>query len=40
MDNISAVIDCYSKNLQLDYNYNTDIKAIHLRYWEDMLKYL
>ena len=40
LSNPKLFIDCYSKNLQLDYNYNTDIKAIHLRYWEDMLKYL
>ena len=37
MDNISAIIDCYSKNLQLDFNRNTDIKTIHLRYGEDLL---
>ena len=40
LSNPKLFIDCYSKNLQLDYNHNTDIKAIHLRYWEDMLKYL
>ncbi len=40
LSNSKLFIDCYSKNLQLDYNHNTDIKAIHLRYWEDMLKYL
>ena len=40
LSNSKLFIDCYSKNLQLDYNHNTDIKAIHLRYWEDILKYL
>jgi len=30
-------LNCYSKNLQLDFNQNTDIKEIHLRYWNELL---
>lgn len=30
-------LDCYSKNLQLDFNQNTDIKEVHLRYWNELL---
>ncbi len=40
LSNPKLFIERYSENLQLDYNQNTDIKEIHLRYWEDLLKYL
>lgn len=40
LSNPKLFIDCYSKNLQLDFNQNTDIKAIHLQYWEGLLKSL
>ena len=33
-------IDNYSNNLESDYNQNTNIKEIHLRYWNDLLKNL
>lgn len=40
LTNPTSFIDHYSKNLQLDFSQNTDIKEIHLRYWKDLLKYL
>lgn len=30
-------LDCYSSNLQLDFNQSTDIKETHLRYWNELL---
>ena len=33
-------LDCYSKNLQLDFNQNTDVKEVHLRYWNELLNSL
>lgn len=30
-------LNCYSKNLLLDFNQNTDIKEVHLRYWNELL---
>ena len=30
-------LDCYSENLQLDFNQSTDIKEVHLRYWNELL---
>lgn len=39
LSNPELFIENYSKNLELDYNKNTDIKEIHLRYWKDFLKY-
>ena len=30
-------LSVYSKNLQLDFNQNTDIKEVHLRYWNELL---
>ncbi len=40
LSNPKLFLDQYSKNLELDFNQNTDIKEIHLRYWKDLLKYL
>ncbi|MYB65609.1 DNA methyltransferase [Candidatus Poribacteria bacterium] len=40
LSNPKLFLDHYSKNLELDFNQNTDIKEIHLRYWKDLLKYL
>lgn len=37
LSNPRLFLDCYSKNLQLDFNQNTDIKEIHLRYWNELL---
>ena len=37
LSNPKLFLDCYSKNLQLDFNQNTDIKEIHLRYWNELL---
>ena len=31
-------LDCYSKNLKLDFKQSTDIKEVHLRYWKELLK--
>ena len=31
-------LNCYSKNLKLDFNQNTDIKTAHLDYWNKLLK--
>ena len=30
-------LDCYSRNLQLDFKQSTDIKEIHLRFWGELL---
>lgn len=38
--NPKLFLDCYSKNLQLDFNQNTDIKAVHLSYWNELLSSL
>ena len=38
LSNPKLFLDCYSKNLQLDFNQNTDIKEVHLRYWNELLK--
>ena len=40
LSNPKLFLDCYSKNLQLDFNQNTDIKAIHLSYWNKLLNSL
>lgn len=40
LSNPKLFLDCYSKNLQLDFNQNTNIKAIHLRYWNELLNSL
>ena len=37
LSNPKLFLDCYSKNLQLDFNQNTDIKEVHLRYWNELL---
>ena len=31
-------LDCYSKNLKLDFKQSTDIKEVHLRYWNELLE--
>lgn len=38
LSNPKLFIDAYTKNLEFDYNQNTDIKEIHLRYWNDLIK--
>lgn len=40
LSNPKLFLDCYSENLKLDFNQNTDIKAIHLRYWNELLNSL
>lgn len=40
LSNPELFLDCYSKNLQLDFQQNTDIKEIHLRYWNELLESL
>ncbi len=30
-------LDCYLRNLQLDFKQSTDIKEIHLRFWGELL---
>ncbi len=38
LSNSKLFLDCYSKNLQLDFKQNTDIKEVHLRYWNELLR--
>ena len=40
VSNPKFFIDNYLHNLQQDFSKNTDIKERHLRYWEELLKYL
>ena len=40
LTNPKLFLDCYSKNLQLDFNQSTDIKEVHLRYWNELLNSL
>ncbi|RKU38045.1 hypothetical protein C6496_07780 [Candidatus Poribacteria bacterium] len=40
LSNPKLFLDCYSKNLQLDFNQNTDVKEAHLRYWNELLNSL
>ena len=40
LSNPKFFLDSYSKNLQLDFNQNTDIKEIHLRHWNKLLSSL
>ncbi len=37
LSNPKLFLDCYSKNLQSDFQQNTDVKEIHLRYWNELL---
>ena len=37
LSNPKPFLDCYSKNLQLDFQQNTDVKEVHLRYWNELL---
>ena len=37
LSNPKIFLDYYSKNIQLDFKQNTDIKEIHLRYWKELL---
>ena len=38
LSNPKLFLDCYWKNLRLDFNQNTDIKEVHLRYWKELLR--
>ena len=40
LSNPKLFLDFYSKNLQLDFNENTDVKEIHLRRWNELLESL
>lgn len=35
--NPKLFLNCYSKNLQGDFNQNTDIKEVHLHHWNELL---
>lgn len=37
LSNPKLFLDCYTKNLQVDFQMNTDIKEVHVRYWADLL---
>lgn len=37
LSNPKLFLDCYTKNLQVDFEMNTDIKEVHVRYWTDLL---
>ena len=37
LSNPRLFLDCYSKNLQLDFEQSTDIKEVHLRFWKELL---
>ena len=30
-------LDCYGGNLQADFDISTDVKRIHLQYWDELL---
>ncbi|RKU24456.1 DNA methyltransferase [Candidatus Poribacteria bacterium] len=38
LTNPELFLACYSRNLKLDFEQNTDIKEIHLRYWNELLE--
>lgn len=40
LSNPKLFLDCYTKNLQVDFEMNTDIKEDHVRYWTDLLSSL
>ena len=40
LSNPKLFLDCYTKNLQVDFQVNTDIKEVHVRYWADLLSHL
>lgn len=40
LSNPKLFLDCYTKNLQVDFQMNTDIKEVHVRYWADLLSNL
>ena len=40
LSNPKLFLNCYSKNLKLDYSQSTDIKETHLRYWNELLNSL
>lgn len=37
LSNPKHFLDCYSRNLQLDFSQSTDIKEVHLRFWNELL---
>ena len=37
LSNPRLFLNCYSRNLQLDFEQSTDIKEIHLRFWKELL---
>jgi DNA (cytosine-5)-methyltransferase 1 len=37
LSNPRLFLDCYSRNLQLDFKENTDVKEVHLRHWNELL---
>ena len=40
LTNPKLFLDCYSRNLQLDFKQSTDIKEVHLQYWNELLNSL
>ena len=40
LTNPKLFLDCYSKNLQLDFKQSTDIKEVHLHYWNELISSL
>ena len=39
LSNPKLFLDCYSKNLQLDFDRNTDIKTVHFKLLERIVKF-
>ena len=37
LSNPKLFLDCYTKNLQVDFQMNTDIKEVHVRSWANLL---
>lgn len=40
LSNPKLFLDCYTENLRADFQMNTDIKEVHVRYWADLLSNL
>ena len=40
LNNPVMFLDCYGCNLQVDFDISTDIKSIHLQYWDELLAFV
>ena len=40
LNNPVMFLDCYGCNLQVDFDVSTDIKSIHLQYWDELLAFV